>query len=174
MIVKVKSKPGYEYLIGDAMNGYKDPNLTGFRRHFVYIKPDVVIIADELKATVNTDLQSRLNVASTATIAGTGDNYVVTNGNVCMDVQFVHLQPIITSIGTQTSPGVSLRSLRANLASSGSDLLVSVLHPRMNTDTPSVITQSSISGSVINLTIQCGARTVNVWLDVATDEVEIL
>jgi len=182
MIVKVKSKPGYEYLIGDAMNGYKDPNLTGFRRHFVYIKPDVVIIADELKAAVNTDLQSRLNVAlgttianiTGATIAGAGDNYVVTNGNVCMDVQFVHLQPIITSIGTQASTGVALRSLRANFASSGSDLLVSVLHPRMNTDAPSVITQSSISGSVINLTIQCGARTVNVSIDVAADEVEVL
>ena len=182
MIVKVKSKPGYEYLIGDAMNGYKDPNLTGFRRHFVYIKPDVVIIADELKAAVNTDLQTRINVAlgttianiTGATIAGAGDNYVVTNGNVCMDVQFVHLQPIITSIGTQASTGVALRSLRANLASSGSDLLVSVLHPRMNTDAPSVITQSSISGSVINLTIQCGARTVNVSIDVAADEVEVL
>jgi len=181
MIVKVKSKTDvkgkgkteYEYLIGDAMNIYKDPNLTGFRRHFVYLKPDIVIIADELKAAVNTDLQSRLNVASTATIAGTGDNYVVTNGNVCMDVQFVHLQPIITSIGTQTGGGITLRSLRANLASSGSDLLVSVLHPRMNTDAPSVITQS-ISGSVINLTIQCGARTVNVSLDVAADEVEVL
>jgi hypothetical protein len=90
-----------------------------------------------------------------------------------MDVQFVHLQPIITSVGTQTSPGVNLRSLRANLASSGSDLLVSVLHPRKNTDSPMVITGSSISGSVINLTIQCGDRTVNVSLDVVADEAEV-
>jgi hypothetical protein len=90
-----------------------------------------------------------------------------------MDVQFVHLQPITTSIGTQAGTGLALRFLKANFASSGSDLLVSVLHPRMNTDSPMVITQS-ISGSVINLTIQCGARTVNVSIDVAADEVEVL
>ncbi len=44
-----ESKAHYEYLVGDASGLYpKDADLHSFLRHFIYIRPDVLIIIDEV------------------------------------------------------------------------------------------------------------------------------
>jgi len=49
-IIYTESNKKYDYLIGDAGNIYVDEaRLEYFRRHLVFLKPDIVIILDDLK-----------------------------------------------------------------------------------------------------------------------------
>ena len=162
-IVKWESRDDYDYIIGDAENIYRDPALTGFRRHLVYIKPDIIVIVDEFEATVGTSIEWRLHVGGS--VSGSGDNYTVSNGTIRMDVDFAYPGSITT--------GVSGTVLSAELTSTGTDLLVSVLHPRRSTDAASSITFSSFSGSVVELTIQVGAEVTNVEIDLSAQEADI-
>jgi len=162
-IIKWENRADYDYIIGDAGNIYRDGNLTKFHRHFVYIKPDVIVMVDELEATAGTAIQWRLHPGGS--VSGSGDNYLVSNGSARMDVDFAHP-------GSITS-GVSSGVLTVDLTSTGQDLLVSVLHPRLSTGDVSAITSFSVNGSVIEITIQIGIRTINVELDIAAHEVNI-
>jgi len=162
-IIKWENRTDYDYIIGDADNIYRDPNLTKFRRHFVYIKPDIIVIVDEFAATAGTAIQWRLHPGGS--VSGSGDNFEVSNGSARMDVDF-------TYPGSITS-GISSGVLTVDLTSSGSDLLVSVLHPRPSGGDASSITFSSFNGSVVELTIQVGIEVTNVEIDIAAQEVDI-
>jgi len=123
-IIKAESTTGYDYIIGDAENIYREHfdnggDLTKFLRHFIYIKPDIVVIVDEL--------------GSNSTASG----------------------------------------ILAGFDSTGSDLLVTVLHPRRSTDSACTIDYSSIVGTDIELTITTASGTISVDIDLATQEVNI-
>lgn len=48
---QTESTPEYDYAIGDAGNIYVDEaGLAGFRRHLLYLRPGVVVVADDLAA----------------------------------------------------------------------------------------------------------------------------
>jgi len=162
-IVKWESRDDYDYIIGDAENIYRDPALTGFRRHFVYIKPDIIVIVDEFEATAGTSIQWRLHPGDS--VSGSGDNYTVSNGTARMDVDFAHPGSI--------SSGISSGVLTVDLTSTGSDLLISVLHPRLSTGNESAITFWSVNGSIIELNIQIGTDVTNVEIDIAAQEADI-
>jgi hypothetical protein len=57
-ILKVESNPVYDFILGDAGNIYVDEaELKYFRRHMLFIKPDIVIIADDLAAKKNSKFE---------------------------------------------------------------------------------------------------------------------
>lgn len=50
-MLRVESNSAFDYLIGDAGNIYIDEaNVKKFRRHLLFLKPDIVIVADDLEA----------------------------------------------------------------------------------------------------------------------------
>ena len=85
-----------------------------------------------------------------------------------MDVHFIRPGLVGFSAGTEGD-----EFLTVNFDSTGSDLLVSILHPRLSGGDESAITSFSVNGSVIEITIQIGAKTINVELDIAAHEVNI-
>ncbi|MFC1483631.1 heparinase II/III family protein [Candidatus Neomarinimicrobiota bacterium] len=49
-ILRIESNPVYDYILGDAGNIYVDKaKLNSFRRHLLFLKPDIVVIADDLE-----------------------------------------------------------------------------------------------------------------------------
>lgn len=42
--------PHYDYTAGDATTAYPDPNLQRFTRHVVYLRPDMFLIVDDVRA----------------------------------------------------------------------------------------------------------------------------
>ena len=191
-IIKAESCAEYDYIVGDAENIYRDPNLSKFLRHFVYIKPDIVLVVDELEDAdpPSTDYfqwrlrakHARPNFEDNINIAKqTNDYYRIENNNdsdvVVMDVHFVHpeLSNFSTSIETVTEyKGNESKFLVADFDStSGGDLLATVLHPRRDEEPASSITSSSFVDGVLSLTIQCGSRVINVELNLTTQEVNI-
>jgi hypothetical protein len=169
-IIKAESTTEYDYIIGDAENIYREHydnggDLTKFLRHFIYIKPDIIVIVDELGSNLTASNYYQWRMRYEGSASGSGNYYTVSNGNARMDTRFVHTQPISTSIsGTY---------LLAGFNSTGSELLVTVLHPRRSTDPACTIDYSSIVGTDIELTITTGSRTINVEIDLAAQEVTI-
>jgi len=169
-IIKAESTTEYDYIIGDAENIYREHfdnggDLTKFLRHFIYIKPDIVVIVDELESNSTASGYYRWRMRYEGSASGSGDYYTVSNSDVRMDTHFVHTQSISTS--------VSGTYILAGFDSTGSDLLVTVLHPRRNTDSACTIDYSSIVGTDIELTITTASGTISVDIDLATQEVTI-
>jgi len=181
-IIKAESTTDYDYIIGDAENIYRDPNLTKFLRHFVYIKPDIVLVVDELEASTAPDYfewrlrttHERFQFIDDMNIVEQDPNeyYIIENNNdsdvVVMDVHFIRPGLAGFSVGTEGD-----KFLKVNFDSTGSDLLATVLHPRRDEELASSITSSSFVAPVLSLTIQCGSRTINVELNLTTQEVNI-
>jgi hypothetical protein len=181
-IIKTESNQHYDYVVGDAENIYRDSGLNKFYRHFVYIKPDLIVIADELEAIQSSNyfewrLRTRHNrdefVDNMIIEKQTDDFYIIKNYNdvdvVVMDVHFIHPQLENFSTGT-----VGNEFLIANFNSTGADLILSVLHPRRDEDDATSIVSSSFVDSVFHLTIGCGAEKVNVQLDLARQELAVI
>ncbi len=63
-ILRVESNPVFDYVIGDAGNIYVDEaQLNIFRRHLLFLKPDIVIIADDLEGKIPSKLEWLLNAS---------------------------------------------------------------------------------------------------------------
>ncbi|MBN2411929.1 heparinase II/III family protein [candidate division KSB1 bacterium] len=61
-ILYVQNTPEYDYVLGDAGNIYVDEaRLTGFRRHLLFLKPNVVVIADDIEAGQGSTIEWLLN-----------------------------------------------------------------------------------------------------------------
>jgi hypothetical protein len=181
-IIKAENTTDYDYIISDAENIYRSLNLSKFYRHFVYIKPDIILIVDELEASPSSNYfewrlrttHKRAEFVDNMNIAKqNNDYYIIANNNdsdvVVMDVHFVH--PGLSNFSTST---IGTEFLKANFDStSGGDMLAVILHPRRDEESASLITSSSFVDSVLYLTIGIGAETTNVELDLRAQEVTI-
>lgn len=67
-ILMVESNNIYDYVIGDAGNIYVDQaELTSFRRHLLFLKPNILVVADELEAKEDSDFEWLINAKETIT-----------------------------------------------------------------------------------------------------------
>ncbi len=72
-------QPGkeYDYVVGDATPGY-GPNVERYRRHLVFVKPDVLVVVDEVKAKNPVSLKFWLHGRAPFTIDPTGERIALT------------------------------------------------------------------------------------------------
>jgi len=67
-ILMVESNNIYDYVIGDAGNIYVDQaEIKTFRRHLLFLKPNILIVADELEARKDSDFEWLINAKETIT-----------------------------------------------------------------------------------------------------------
>lgn len=164
-IIKTESTCDYDYVVGDAGNIY--PASTGlkkFYRHLVYIKPDVILVADELDAARPSEFEWRLHAESS--VEKVSNNYsIVKIDDVVMDSHLVHPGTIESKID-----GEFLRVLPAK---TNKTVIIAVLHPRRIKDKASEVKMVSFEGPVIDLSISCGDRKIRVQLDLAKQKVTL-
>lgn len=61
-ILRVESNPIYDYVLGDAGNIYVDEaKLKSFRRHLLFLKPDIAIVTDDLESEVESRFEWLIN-----------------------------------------------------------------------------------------------------------------
>jgi len=80
-ILRVESNPVYDYVLGDAGNIYVDEaELQSFRRHLLFLKPDMVVIADDLEGKIDSRFEWLIH--GRESITQTGDNHfeIIRNG----------------------------------------------------------------------------------------------
>jgi hypothetical protein len=148
-IIKAESSPDLDYIIGDAENIYRpEAGLTSFKRHFVFLKPDVVIILDELEAQQASRFTWLLHTEGTPGRIEQ-NKYRITHGDVLMDIQFL-LPTIVTDQNEaevlRISPGDSVAST----------LILAVLHPYKATGTPVVSRLLAQDDSTLTVEIDNG------------------
>jgi len=76
----------YDYVVGDASSVYrKEAGVTGFLRHFLYIKPGTVMVADELSAQKESEFSWLLHSPGEITRVDS-NRCVVSNGGAFLQV----------------------------------------------------------------------------------------
>jgi hypothetical protein len=72
-------QPGkeYDYVVGDATPAY-GPNVERYRRHLVFLKPDVLVVMDEVKAKQPVSLKFWLHGRAPFTVDHSGSNVALT------------------------------------------------------------------------------------------------
>jgi len=164
-IIKSQSRKDYDYIIGDAGNIYpQSTGLTKFYRHLLYIKPDFILIVDEIKSGQPSQFEWRLNTEGSLD-KKSGSYFLVKNGDVVMDTHFIHPGTIDTKID-----GNFLRVLPQRTSET---IIATVLHPRRITDEASEVKIVSLRDSVIDLSIRGGERKIDVQLDLAKQKVRL-
>jgi hypothetical protein len=80
-ILRVESNPIYDYVLGDAGNIYIDEaELQSFRRHLLFLKPDMILILDDLEARVDSRFEWLLHGRESIIETGTHEYEIVRNG----------------------------------------------------------------------------------------------
>ena len=78
-------QPGkeYDYVVGDATPGY-GPNVQRYRRHLLFLKPDVLVVVDEVKARKPVSLKLWLHGRAPFTVDPSGDRVALTFGKASL------------------------------------------------------------------------------------------
>ena len=161
-IVKAESHADYDYVVGDAETIYPESTgLTGFCRHFVYIKPDVIVIVDVFDSNRGVRFDWLLHT-EVGFEECDGGRFLAQNGTVGMDVHLL--------LPDEIQCHIEDKCLRASF---DSDLFVTVLHPRR---LDQEISRAQLISSVGELAmgIGVGERKMNVNLDCVKQEAKVL
>jgi len=100
-IVKADFQDGMDYVLGDATDSYEG-KLTRAQRHVIFIKPDVVVIADDLQAPKPSTFQFMLHGQKEFAIEG--QRLVLNRGKAGVAVDYVSGSPIKLREWTGYSP----------------------------------------------------------------------
>lgn len=80
-ILRIESNPVFDYVLGDAGNIYVDEaKLKHFRRHLLFLKPDIVVIADDLEGKENSRFEWLLNAQDSIVQVKENQFEIVQNG----------------------------------------------------------------------------------------------
>ncbi len=172
-VIKAENHTDYDYIIGDAGNIYPESTgLNKFYRHFLYVKPDFIVIVDELKANSPTEFEWLLHLEDSLEILS--DNYcLIKNEDVLMDVHLLLPETITTTNRNLVVDGLAQNVLIAHTESNVENLIVSVLHPRRITDKQSNATAILCGDSLLELSIGCDRWKKTIKLDLTNQMVEI-
>lgn len=164
-LIRCEVQPTHDYLVGDAMNIYPAAaGVTRIHRHFLYLKPDLVVVLDDLRftrgASVDWLLHTEREWRTTA-----GGAFVAVNDDVEMDVQFLPATP-----GRAT---IDRRALVFSVKAGETARIVAVLHPRRQGN-PSMRAQLlPPAGPSLGLAIEAGPRRLRVEIDPLAQRVTV-
>ncbi len=158
-ILKAEHRPGFDYLLGDAMTIY--PGLIKFLRHFIYLRPDYVIVVDELAAKESSRFEWRMRAEETLEQRD-ATRFLVHNGGVAMDVQFL----LPERLEARAAESV----LTAAAGPVESCVIAAVLHPRRADAPPAAARLDSAAPERLVVALPGKAR---VTLDLAVRRVTV-
>ncbi len=161
-IIKATNNSVYDYIIGDAGNIYpRSTGLTKFIRHFIYIKPDIIVIVDEINAARDAQFDWRL--VFEGDIQKQNERlFELRNKDVNMDIHLLLPDAFSTSVKGNV---LSVLPDRTN-----ETIAVTVLHPRKQDGPASRARVTKYRNSKIHVEIQIKDQKTDVQLDLAGRE----
>lgn len=164
-LMKAESGKEYDFVIGDAENIYsRNLGLKRFLRYLVYIRPDVIVVLDEVKANEPSNFEWLLHGEQNIQRLE-GLNCLVRTDEVGMDVHFLLPQKLDLSI-----EGKSLKALCRQMSAAW---ILTVLHPRKLSHPRSEALCAVEGEGRFNLNIRAGERELTVWVDALRQHVEV-
>jgi hypothetical protein len=163
-IIKAESDSLYDYIVGDAENIYRPAaGLSKYLRHFVYLKPDLVIILDDLQAEKPSKFEWILHSPGNITKISS-NRYSVSSGTVLLDTKILLPSSVLVNIGGDSEIDLNTLNLSPQQNSEKSIILVS-LQPRKISDSQKNVTIASQSDTVIFLEIEDNGRSRLLQID---------
>lgn len=97
-VLKVESNNIFDYVIGDAGNLYDDKaNLKYFRRHLLFLKPNILLVADELVTKSESNFEWLLNAKELITKKDT-NIFEIQSGKAKLNINLILPQNGISQI----------------------------------------------------------------------------
>jgi len=90
-IIKWDFQPGLDYLAGDATAAYEG-RLKRYLRHVVFIKPDVIILADEIQAARPSTYQWMLHAQQPFEVEPSAQRLVLDRGQAGVIIEYIAAQ----------------------------------------------------------------------------------
>jgi hypothetical protein len=162
-IIKAASDSALDYIIGDAQNIYKPAaGLQKFFRHFVYVKPNIIFILDELKANQPSKFEWLMHTDGGITKRET-NKYTITNGDVVMDIDFLLPEAI-----TDNNEARLLKIFPSDSVAEA--LILAAMHIRKTDDPSATFQLSSQQDSTLHIEISIGTERKSVTMKLVSEE----
>ena len=78
-VEKVEFTGTYDYLRASIASAYGIDKLAVYVRHYLYLRPDLFVVIDEIGVTESTGMESRIHFAGTANVTGSSATIIVGN-----------------------------------------------------------------------------------------------
>ncbi len=164
-ILKAEHRAGFDYVLGDAMSIYPPAaGLTAFRRHFIALRPDFVVVVDELAADRPSRFEWLMHAEGALEQSGAA-SFVVRNGPAAMDVQFL--------VPHDVAAKAADRLLRAEAGPTASCLIAAVLHTRNADAQVASARLESREANRLAIILGGGSRRIRLVLDLAARSVTV-
>lgn len=145
----------YDYTVGEAAKAYQNPNLKRFSRHVFYVRPDLFILVDDIKAQRPVTIDWLLHSAFTLEWDEATQVAHTQGRNAALDVHLFSSEPLSASISNRFIPPPEVDSyvnawhMTATLPGKQDDAtIVSLLTPRqIESDGPVLVDASVTSES---------------------------
>jgi len=163
-ILKAESDSSYDYIVGDAENIYRpEAGLSKYLRHVIFLKPDLIIIIDDLQAEESSKFEWMLH--SPADIVKVSSNlYRVSAGTVLLDAEI--LLPSSVSVNISSDPDIDLNFLNISpQPTSDKSLIMVALQPRRISDSRKSVTIVSQSDTSISVEVEDGGDSKLLRID---------
>ena len=99
-----ESRPDYDYIVGDAGSVYREETgVRKFLRHVIYLKPEIIVIVDELSAIKPAKFEWLLHTPGEIQILD-GDNILIKNNNAFLQIAVLSPADAIISSDSKKVP----------------------------------------------------------------------
>lgn len=164
-ITKVDAKNSYLYTVGDAYNIYPAAlGLTRFHRHFVYLKPDVIVLVDDLQSEMGCTVDWLLHTEKEF-IRTSDRSFFARNEDVEMDVEI--LLPI------QAETKLEGKLLKMTVAIKQQAFIVAVLYPRKGGAQPIKARADLSGGANLSVAVDQEDRRIKIDFNITRQEVKV-
>ena len=164
-VIKAEHSAAWDYIVGDARNIY--PAVSGlkkYHRHLLYVRPDFIVVVDDLSAGAAATFQWLLHTDVTID-KKTESSFEIHNGDVFMDVRFL--------LPASLEAKVDGKTLTATTDRRSDAVIVAVLHPRKATQPAASAELRSHRDSRLEIVLGSGRRNTRVKLDLVNRLVSI-
>ncbi|HEX9972980.1 MAG TPA: DUF4962 domain-containing protein [bacterium] len=162
-IIKAESNSALDYIIGDAQNIFKPAaGLQKFFRHFVYVKPNIILILDELKANQPSKFEWLMHTDGMIAKRET-NKYKITHNDVAMDIDFLLPEAIADNSEAKLlkiSPSDSVAEM----------LILAAMHIRKANDSSAIFQLISQQDSILHIEISIGTDRKSVPMKLVSEE----
>ena len=112
VILKAEFRDGLDYVAGEAAPAYEG-RLRRARRHIIFLKPDIILIADELEAPAPSSFQWMLHAQQEFSVDESSRQLRLDRDGVGVVVDYVAAQPLRLRQWTGYDPAPDLEYLRS-------------------------------------------------------------
>lgn len=181
-ILKTEFRDGFDYVVGDATASYEG-RLKRAVRHVLFLKPDLVVLVDELEAAKPSTFQWMLHGLEAFTLQPEQQRLELKRAKAGVLVDYIADQPLTMRQWTGYEPDVDHRYLESIKspgipaqwhveATSGQPALkmygITVMRPYRSGAKPIVLEQQSSGDQVI---LRAGGHTVTLFKEAASRDV---